>query len=381
MKLGLQNFVPVNPLNAGQEMYTALMAPGTPVPAKYMHVTAPSVPMHTAVPLAEAANFHPVPGVPHPVPNQEQTFLAARKTLQDRVDKQAICVYQRGYAITDSSSPTPLLCTMSIAPCIVVIVRNPSMTQAALTHVDAYMNTASIATVVNEFASGAPLDLYFHGGLPGVAESQTTCEGLLQALYALEGATQRFAVREFDVLDRPHGTALTFDTANAVVYPGFAAPAIRFDSAFRTLTNGTYLIGGAAAMAQTCELMAASTDATKAAAGVAARDIRKQFDGRPSKYNAFLKTVEDAVFAAVAVAAVQRAGKGAVQDVKDSVTAVLHPENVVELAERNLKRYLSDDGTSKAGDKTYLIEALISALIWDEDLKTTTKTWLAKARN
>jgi hypothetical protein len=376
MQLGSQNFVANNPANAGPEMYTALMAPGTPVPARYMYVNVLNgAPPMVAVPLAAAANFQGTPGFPHPVPINAQTFAAPREILRKRVEQQGICVHQRGYAITDASGATPMLSTMSIAPCIVIIVHHPHLGMGALAHVDAQMNPASIANVVNEFASTAPLDFYFHGGLAGVAASQATCEGLLQALYNIEGAQQRFNVQEFDVLARPHGREVAFDTANATVYPSFTSQSTRLDSVFRTLPNGTYLIGDAVMMSNACEHMVLSADATVAAAGVAARNIRKQFDGRPNKSNAFLKSVEEAVFAAVAAATVERAQKGSLQVVKDAVTQILRPAGIVEVVEDNLQRYLGG-GPTKAGDKTYLVEALISALIYGDDLKVTAKTWL-----
>jgi Protein N-terminal asparagine amidohydrolase len=379
MRLGNQIFTTAKPTNAGREMYGTLMGTATPVPAKYMHVTAPSVPLQAIVPLAQAADFHPAAGAAWPVPNQEGPFLAARRTFQDRVDREAICVHQRGYAITDSSSKLPLLATLSIAPCIVVVVHNPNTKTAALTHVDANMNTASIANVVNEFAPGAPLDLFFHGGMSGVAESQSTCEGLLQGLYQLEAGQDRFTLLAFDVLDRPHGREVTFDPATATVHPGFAPPTMRLDSTFRMLRDGTYLVGDAVMMADRCEQIATSADAAVAAAGVAARDIRKQFDGRPDKINSFLKTVEAAIFSTIGATVVQRAGRGSAELVTKAVSSVLSREKVLETVEQNLKTYLAV-GPSRAGDTSYLVEALIIALINEEDLTDATRGWLARTR-
>jgi hypothetical protein len=379
MRLGNQVFAPAGPANAGGQMYAALMGAATPVPARYMHVDVPSVPLQATVPLTEGANFHAATGFANPVPNQERTFLAARKAFQDRVDREAICVHQRGYAITDSSSQLPLLSTLSIAPCIVVVVHNPNTRTAALTHVDANMNTTSIANVVNEFAPGAPLDLFFHGGLANNPDSRATCEGLLQALFQLEAGQQRFTVREFDVVGRPHGREVTFDTATATVHPSFAPSTIRLDSVFRTLQDGTYLVGDAVMMANRCEQMATSTDPAVSAAGIAARDIRKQFDGRPDKITNFLKTVEAAVFSAVGATAVQRAGRGSPEAVAKAASAALRNENALESVESNLKTYLGMGG-SKAGDTSYLVEALIIALINEDDPTEATRAWLVRTR-
>jgi hypothetical protein len=378
MRLGNQAFVAVDPANAGVQMYATLMGAATPVPARYMRVFAPGF-GRAAVPLTEAANFHPVAG-DDPASNQERQFAAARQTFKDRVARQAICVHQRGYAITDSSSSLPLLTTQSIAPCIVVVVHNANTKTAALAHVDANQNTGSIADIVNEFSPTAPLDVYFHGGLPNNPDSQATCEGLLQALDQMEAGQQRFTLREFDVLNRPHGGDVTFDPASATMYPSFApfVPA-RFDSAFRTLTDGTYLVGDGVTMANRGEQMAASTNAAVAAAGIAARDIRKQFDGRPDKMTNFLRSVEAAVYSALAVAAVQRAGKGSKDAVITAVSTALRSENALEDVETNLKTYLGT-GQSVAGDTRYLVEALIIALINEDDLVKATKSWLAKRR-
>ena len=379
MHLGDQTFAAADPASAGVQMYATLMGAVTPLPARYMHVFAPGF-GRAAVPLTEAANFHPVAG-DDPASNDERQFAADRQTFRDRVAQQAICVHQRGYAITDSSSSLPLLTTQSIAPCIVVVVHNANTKTAALAHVDANQNTGSIADVVNQFSPGAPLDVYFHGGMPGNPDSRATCEGLLQALHQLEeGSQQRFTVLEFDVLNRPHGGDVTFDPVTATMYPSFApfVPA-RFDSAFRTLEDGTYLVGDGVMMANRGEQMATSTDPAVAAAGIAARDIRKQFDGRPDKMLNFLKSVEAAVYSAVAVAAVQRAGKGSKDAVTKAVSTALRNENALQDVETNLKTYLGT-GLSVAGDTRYLVEALILALINEDDPGKAAKGWLASNR-
>lgn len=378
MRLGDQTFVASNPATAGVEIYATLMGGITPLPAKYMLVFAPGF-GRAAVPLTEAANFHPVAG-DVPASNDEPGFAAARQTLKDRVERQAICVHQRGYAITDSSSSVPLLTTQSIAPCIVVVVHNANTKTAALAHVDANQKTGSIADVVNQFSPGAPLDVYFHGGLSGNPDSQATCEGLLQALYQVEGGQQRFTVREFDVLNRPHGTDVTFDPVSATMYPSIGAFVLfRFDSAFRTLKDGTYLVGDGVRMADRGELMATSTNQAVADAGVAARDIRKQFDGRPDKTTNFLKSVEAAVYSALAGAAVQRAGQGSKDAVTKAVSTALRGENALPDVETNLKTYLGTS-LSVAGDTSYLVEALILALLNEGDLGKATKDWLAGNR-
>jgi hypothetical protein len=116
-----------------------------------------------------------------------------------------------------------------------------------------------------------------------------------------------------------------------------------------------------------------------AAAGLAARDIRKQFDGRPDKMTNFLKSVEAAVYSALAVAAVQRAGKGSQDVVTKAVSTALRAENALEDVETNLKTYLGT-GLSVAGDTRYLVEALIIALINEDDLAKATRGGLANNR-
>lgn len=372
------------------------MGDGTPVPPTYMYVKGVGITPHLVVPRTQRADFTDTPPGALPEP-KKKSFLKDRNTCQENIRQKAWGVHQRGYAITDSSGPVPMLGTMSLAPCIALIVHSPENGTAALTHVDANMRTASVVNVINEFAAGDPLDLYFHGGLSDNPYSQATCEGLLQALYTSEGGRQRFTVRQFDVLDRPHSTDVVFDAADATVYPGYETPIDGFDSVFRTLSDGTYLIGHAVAMANVCEDMAESGDAAAVAVGVAARDIRKQFDGRPSRFLGFLATVEEAVSAAVAAMAVQRAGgRGTVQTVQDAVIKVLRAARSVEyakgmkaylrseaalkLAEKNLKDYLKTGGPVKAGDKGYLVEALIIALIHGDDLTDATEKWLAAAR-
>jgi hypothetical protein len=379
MRLGAHNFVAANPANAGQDMYTALMGAASPVPAMYMHVKELTSAVKRTVPVTQAGDFHAAAGYDFPVPNQEATFLAARRTFEARVTQQAVGVHQRGYAIIDSTSPTPLLSTLSIAPCIAVVVHGPNTATSALAHVDANMNAASIADVVGEFSPGVPLDVYFHGGLAQSQQSPTTCVQLLQALYQLEGGHQRFTVRQFDVVTRPHASEITFDSATAALTPNFAIGTTPYDSTFRTLRNGTYLTGDAVSMADACERMVASPDASVAAAGVAARNLRKQFDARPDKIRGFLTTLETRLYTSIASAAVQRAGQGSATAVNDSITAVLRPQTVLELVETNFRSYLTP-GTVKAGDRRFLVEALISALLNGENVTDATKTWLIAAR-
>jgi len=188
MRLGQQAFLAHNQQQAGQEMYDELMAQGSPVPPNYINVRQDA---HggrwIAVPAASAADFVNLPNVGL-VPQREEDFSKTRAGFTAEVGQKSIHIHQRGYGISDATSAVaPWLSTMQIAPCIVCMVYSPNTKTGALTHVDANMNEASIATVVDEFPPRAPLDFSFHGGLVNNDHSKRTCWGLLQALYDIEG--------------------------------------------------------------------------------------------------------------------------------------------------------------------------------------------------
>lgn len=81
-------------------------------------------------------------------------------------------VIQREYGVTNAYSETPVIGTESVGPCVVMIVRNPAYSEAALAHLD--NRTATLQNVdrvfqkmMNILPTGRKLEVAFVGGWKG----------------------------------------------------------------------------------------------------------------------------------------------------------------------------------------------------------------------
>jgi hypothetical protein len=375
MRLGKVDFVAHGKAPAGQQLFDALMAPDSPVPALWINVRGGGGSTNVAVPVEAKDQFELRPKM-HPAflfPKDEKKFEADRAKFQSWVTQKAVLIHQRAYGITDAKSGQPWLSTGQVAPCIACMIYCRDRSMGALSHFDADMNNASIATVIEEFPTKSTLEVSFFGGKE--EKSRQTCIGLLQTMYDLEKdekKTRSFTIRRFDVVDRPHSSEVTLDTEAGEVYPSYSAPRCVFDSEFRRLAAGTYLIGDGANMAGQCEALSDATLRERA------RNVRLQFDGRPDHYDDFRRRVEDIVYDVTATTAMQRANN---KGDKTKIIAAVQSLGAPELVEANLQSYLTPSSTVKAGAKQYLVEVIIICLINDLDLTQPVKEWLAAEKS
>ena len=176
--------------------------------------------------------------------NEYYSFRA--KFITEFSDK-AVEVYQRGYGITNASSHRPIIGTTSIAPCIAVLAYRSDTKTAALTHVDAEQDFASLEEMLDlpDFQDVANVQLHFYGGMPGFAECRTTCYGLLNAVININQRRPNFIIYAFDVMALPHKSEFSFDTRTGkkyAIFPGFTnLRGFLLDSRFRLWPNGNYL--------------------------------------------------------------------------------------------------------------------------------------------
>jgi hypothetical protein len=156
---------------------------------------------------------------PQNVATKEYSSLRAGviKEFSDR----AIQIYQRGYGITNATSHRPIIATTSIAPCIAVLAYRSDTHTAALTHVDADQDFASLEEMLNlpDFQGVANVQLHFYGGMAGIDQCPTTCYGLLNAVITINERRPNFIIYAFDVMAVPHKTDFAFDTRNGKSLP------------------------------------------------------------------------------------------------------------------------------------------------------------------
>jgi hypothetical protein len=375
MKLGADTFVAKGRKNVGKQLFDTLMGPDSPVPPTLINVRGSGGSSNVAVAAERKDDFRTLPGKPaqYLFPKKEKDFDAWLSGLLASADRNAVRIHQRGYGLTDARSTTPWLSTGEVAPCIAVMIHDAASGTGALAHFDANMNDASVTAVVKAFAPESKLDVSFFGGMD--EHSIKTCTGLLQALYDMEQSTPkpyRFTVRRFDVIGRPHSTDVTLDTTSGEVYPSISSQKSPFDSEFRRLPDGRYLIGGGAKMADLCE---ATTDI---ALRDSLRDVRGQFDGRGGHYDEFRERVEAFVYGLTATTALERTGRAKTSSAAP-IVAALKRLGEPRLIEANLQRYLGSSKTT-AGDEQYAVEVIVIATLNELNLDERLNAWLAKEK-
>ena len=180
-------------------------------------------------------------------------YLNLRAQVKREMPQTGVWVYQRAYAITTAASSRPILTTLSISPCICVVVYKPntqvpnlpSNAVAALAHFDKDQNFDSLKEILDlpDFAHG-DVQIHFYGGLVGDQRSIIPLRGLLNAVYDHNKSHGRFIISAFDVMKVIHGSDFSFDVRTGAKYAfsrtfgdwqGFL-----LDSLWRFWPNGQY---------------------------------------------------------------------------------------------------------------------------------------------
>jgi hypothetical protein len=174
---------------------------------------------------------------------------AAQASWLDRTEttikRKSINVHQCAFALTSGDSIKPILFTQSMDPCITLIVWNKRLRTAALCHVDRLQDSNLVVNALFDRVTGTPDDpvlVYFHGGNCSKARSPTTGQqewvswgtatGLLLAMLE-RNDTASIKIAAFDVVERPHGPAVAFDTRDGSIWPDIGLHVPRLDSLFR----------------------------------------------------------------------------------------------------------------------------------------------------
>jgi hypothetical protein len=138
-----------------------------------------------------------------------------------------------------------------MAPCITIIVWNQTSQTAVLCHVDKIQDPVLTINALFDRVTGTPTDpvrVYFHGGNcnttmefenPNTGRKEytswTTATGLLNAILQ-RGDTDCIRIVAFDVLARPHGQAVAFDTRDGSVLPDVGERSLKLlDTNFRLI--------------------------------------------------------------------------------------------------------------------------------------------------
>jgi hypothetical protein len=193
---------------------------------------------------------------PHPAQPTSVAEIKAFKTSWNKgsdtkpsVEENSISVHQRGYALTSGDSFKYFLNTQSMSPCITIIVWNRARQTAALAHVDKNQDFGATVTALFDRVTGTvaePVRVHFHGGNctypQQVADpytrrveqvSSNTAVELLRAILG-RNDTDTICISTFDVLARPHGNAVAFNTRNGQILPEIGEwTKIQLDTPFR----------------------------------------------------------------------------------------------------------------------------------------------------
>ena len=213
--------LPANANNRGKELFDYLYKeapsaakPTTLLPSSFKFVLDPDK-GQLAVPVADVKS-------PQDVATKE--YSLRRVKIIEEFSDSAIQIYQRGYGITNASSRRPIIGTSALAPCIAVLAYRPDTRTAALTHVDAHQDFASLEEMLDlpDFRDVANVQLHFYGGQLG-NPCRKTCYGLLNAVIAINQRRPNFIICAFDVMALPHTSDFSFDTRTGkkyAIYPG-----------------------------------------------------------------------------------------------------------------------------------------------------------------
>jgi hypothetical protein len=225
-----------NANNRGKELFDYLYQetpsaanPKTLLPPSFKIITDPAV-GQIAVPVGDVDISRDRP---------TQGYSSLRAEVIKRFSDSAVQVYQRGYGITNANSHRHIIATTSLAPCIAVLAYRSDTKTAALTHVDADQDFASLEEMLDleDFRDVTNVQLHFYGGMAGIDECRNTCYGLLNAVIAINQRRPNFIIYAFDVMAVPHKTDFSFDTRTGkkfAAYGGFdGLRGFLLDSQFR----------------------------------------------------------------------------------------------------------------------------------------------------
>jgi hypothetical protein len=235
--------LPANVNNRGKELFDYLYneTPSAANPtASAANPTTLLPPSFKIIPdKAEGEIAVPVEEVQGPQNVATPEYYSLRAKVIKEFSDSAVQIYQRGYGITNAKSHRPIIATTSLAPCIAVLAYRSDTQTAALTHVDADQDFASLEEMLDleDFRDVANVQLHFYGGMTGIDHCRRTCYGLLDAVITINQRRPNFIIYAFDVMAVPHKTDFSFDTRNGkkfATYGGFdGLKGFLLDSQFR----------------------------------------------------------------------------------------------------------------------------------------------------
>jgi hypothetical protein len=235
-----------NANNRGKELFEYLYNE-IPQPTKPTTLLPPNFAVAPVLGIMEAVPVGDVKVVQNAAAATNE-YIAFRTKLYNEFPDKGIEICQRGYGITNARSVRPIIGTTSIAPCIAVLAYRSDTQTAALAHVDAEQNFASLEEMLDlpDFQDVANVELHFYGGMNNYDESRETCYGLLNAVVTINQRRPNFIICAFDVMALPHKASFAFDTRIGKKYDisphfNYGLKGFLLDSKLRLWPNGNYL--------------------------------------------------------------------------------------------------------------------------------------------
>jgi hypothetical protein len=237
--------LPINANDRGKELFEYLYNE-VPQPTQPTTLLPPSFTVAPVLGSMEAVPVDDIKTVQN-VAAATDRYIAFRKKFYNEFPEKGIEICQRGFGITNARSARPIIATTSIAPCIAVLAYRRDTQTAALAHVDAEQDFASLEEMLDlpDFQDVANVELHFYGGMNDFDESRKTCHGLLNAVVNINQRRPNFIICAFDVMALPHKASFAFDTRTGEKYditPHFdSLRGFLLDTQIRLWPNGNYL--------------------------------------------------------------------------------------------------------------------------------------------